>query len=1046
MKRWLTPILWLMLTASAFSTTLTGSIKYPSGRGVTGMLQLTLSHPAHSVAAPAVVVPSLVQFRLTNGALPSLAVVIGNDDLTPTHTYYWVEIIDAYGSLVSRAPYYISGITYDMGAAKPTTITTNNLSFADLSSLAPPVGTTDTEWFNVKAYGALGNGIANDTPHIQDAIDAAEASTRPGTVYFPKGDYLVFSTLTVNKPLTIWGSGSGGEEGVVGGNSLAGTRLLWKGVIGGTMLKLNEGANPIQGITVRDIFLDGGYTENGAGGAAGVGMNLRGIAFSQFTNMRINDYNGIGLKLETLPTGAVRHCYFNLCYIEGYGQAITSNEIYDPAYAGVPQRWASIFHNVFNEMVIGYSGDKPGVEIRGDTNDFLMLSIARTFFHSDGTVSRGYGVQIGSSNDEICGNQTFFNLEASEGGLHVGSFIPYFSGTGLNNMRAGGTCPSDACTDTVAGHPYKYMIEIVATPGTADTFRWRRKTDHDGLANYDTGYGAWHTTRSIIGDIKDIVTVAPWTTITSATAAFTAAMVGSYVNIYDVSNDGTVLTGLNFHYLKGRYKIITYNAANSVTLDRACANADSANGTGIFEQFLQEDVGTIAADGITIQFMTRIGHTIADRWEVELRPTSAIQVYGNHRNNQQPAVVTDERSEATYFNGARGAINLELETPSGRNLPVLQLKTTDAAYNATADSAYSTDDKGLRIISSGTGDSRRLINGYSNGTSMWQLRAEEGVYSIERQANIVPRDVRVFHMQNTYPTLSVSDLASVSPWTTVTSVTGGFTAAMVGGTLKIETGVNFTPGDYVIASYVSTNSVVLKTVCGSVGNATGGHADVLQNHENAYMEGSSQRFQPMLSIKATSSATPHAAASVGFLLDFDKAHVNSDIFNIKFNGTTRLAVMGTGNTRVNEAMFESVRTTDVIHATFTGTSTRDTPMLYLYAPAGAASAGVGNSGILLDYLNANAASTLINLKVAAATMFNVTGDGSIYTVGTKGLAAFGPAAPASITVKNGLITAAAEPAPEVNPYIQIPLLRAEIENLKAQVAALMILMNKTPEK
>ena len=53
--------------------------------------------------------------------------------------------------------------------------------------------------FNVKTFGAIGDGTADDTTAIQNAINAAAVSSAtyvPGTiVYFPPGSYLVSSDL-----------------------------------------------------------------------------------------------------------------------------------------------------------------------------------------------------------------------------------------------------------------------------------------------------------------------------------------------------------------------------------------------------------------------------------------------------------------------------------------------------------------------------------------------------------------------------------------------------------------------------------------------------------------------------------------------------------------------------------------------------------------------------------------------------------------------------------------------------------------------------------
>ena len=58
--------------------------------------------------------------------------------------------------------------------------------------------------FNVKAFGAKGD-LSDDTQAIQNAINAAIAAR--GTLYFPPGNYLVSSTLTVNGDLVVKGAG-----------------------------------------------------------------------------------------------------------------------------------------------------------------------------------------------------------------------------------------------------------------------------------------------------------------------------------------------------------------------------------------------------------------------------------------------------------------------------------------------------------------------------------------------------------------------------------------------------------------------------------------------------------------------------------------------------------------------------------------------------------------------------------------------------------------------------------------------------------------------
>jgi hypothetical protein len=59
--------------------------------------------------------------------------------------------------------------------------------------------------FNVLDYGAVGDGVTNDAPAIQDAIDAAEVLG--GVVYLPANTYLMSAGVTVPSNVSIQGDG-----------------------------------------------------------------------------------------------------------------------------------------------------------------------------------------------------------------------------------------------------------------------------------------------------------------------------------------------------------------------------------------------------------------------------------------------------------------------------------------------------------------------------------------------------------------------------------------------------------------------------------------------------------------------------------------------------------------------------------------------------------------------------------------------------------------------------------------------------------------------
>ena len=75
-------------------------------------------------------------------------------------------------------------------------LTTGNTGIYACSALNTWTRIDSSAVFNVKAFGAVGNGVANDTVAIQAAITAASAGTG-GTVIIPSGVYSVIAGLTV---------------------------------------------------------------------------------------------------------------------------------------------------------------------------------------------------------------------------------------------------------------------------------------------------------------------------------------------------------------------------------------------------------------------------------------------------------------------------------------------------------------------------------------------------------------------------------------------------------------------------------------------------------------------------------------------------------------------------------------------------------------------------------------------------------------------------------------------------------------------------------
>jgi len=107
---------------------------------------------------------------------------------------------------------------------------------------------------SVKDFGAVGNGIANDTTAIQNALNTNNGNV---SVYFPKGVYLINSTILIpqNHATKMYGDGFNPQEVL---NPVEGTVIKWNGAANGLMFSSNVagGANT-SGLIINDMRFEG---------------------------------------------------------------------------------------------------------------------------------------------------------------------------------------------------------------------------------------------------------------------------------------------------------------------------------------------------------------------------------------------------------------------------------------------------------------------------------------------------------------------------------------------------------------------------------------------------------------------------------------------------------------------------------------------------------------------------------------------------------------------------------------------------------------------
>jgi hypothetical protein len=188
--------------------------------------------------------------------------------------------------------------------------------------------------FNVKAYGAVGDGSADDTTAIQAAIDACKAAGG-GTVYFPGATYKTNSTLTIGAPaggqiaaIRLAGAGWGHEP------TYKASRLVGGGASDyGPVLKIHNAHN----IAVENLLFDGGNlattcvtiehdsTDTSPPSFATEHLRFQACGFrgARTYNVQING------SAAGINSGNVSLAVFDACFFNHYsGAAATSAHVY----------------------------------------------------------------------------------------------------------------------------------------------------------------------------------------------------------------------------------------------------------------------------------------------------------------------------------------------------------------------------------------------------------------------------------------------------------------------------------------------------------------------------------------------------------------------------------------------------------------------------------------------------------------------------------------------------------------------------------------------
>jgi len=197
---------------------------------------------------------------------------------------------------------------------------------------AGKITTAEKPTYDVTSYGAEGDGATDDTAAIQSAIDAAIANNG-GTVYLPRGTYIISDELVVGDSITIRGDGRDAttirtdQQG--SGASFPGTMITGTDVANfhlesvsmegpgenasyGAMVYFGRNnADNVPNVTVRDVLGDGFAADNA--------FAINTPIMCGFRNLRIQKVAGSGIGMVNGGTSLTfDNCYTLTCTEAGF--------------------------------------------------------------------------------------------------------------------------------------------------------------------------------------------------------------------------------------------------------------------------------------------------------------------------------------------------------------------------------------------------------------------------------------------------------------------------------------------------------------------------------------------------------------------------------------------------------------------------------------------------------------------------------------------------------------------------------------------------------
>jgi len=305
-----------------------------------------------------------------------------------------------------------TGQTYVVGSLF-TAATTGASSGTGAAAVARTLANRFADVINVKDFGAVGDGVADDTAAIQAAITfITNANKKGGKIEFPVGTYKITSTITLNYPMIFEGIGN---SCVIAPNFASGDSFVLTSAVD---LNRDDGVQFFNVHFKTSVVKTSGYY-----------ININGASYTSIKQCKFfNGYDGIGITGTASSNTRIKDCHFanntnfniDITAVNSTGQGSVDIVLEDlwiigqsnsiQSAAGV--RVTSVGDLTLRHISTVWCGNGLALVPPGGINRIQAMFVTESFFDS----GSGYGIYAQGKIDLLSINQTWACTN-KEGGI-----------------------------------------------------------------------------------------------------------------------------------------------------------------------------------------------------------------------------------------------------------------------------------------------------------------------------------------------------------------------------------------------------------------------------------------------------------------------------------------------------------------------------------------------------------------------------------------------------------------------------------------------------